>query len=122
MLREHKQIRVPETMLARGLAETDLPGEPVAYIKLSPDELARRFDLAFQHSFDNLDAIELALIEFSSGERVALIHHQGFPENETELFVDPSSWQRRDVVDDVLQTMSIRATELSWRQPWPTTA
>ena len=55
MLQEHEQVRLPKAQLASGLTGMDVPGEPVAYVTLSPFELARRHHLTFQESFDNLD-------------------------------------------------------------------
>jgi len=119
MLQEHEQIQLPNVELARGLMGMDVPGEPVAYVTLAPSELARRHHLTFQQSFDNLDSLKIAVLKFASGSQIALVHHAGFPENETELYADRDEWKHHDVVPTVLETLGIPASRVSWRQSWP---
>lgn len=116
---QYKQIHLPEAQLHRGLSGANVPGEPVAYLKLTPSYLARRYGLTFQDSFDNLDDLKIAIIEFGSGKRVALVHHKGFPDDETQLYMDRSDWQRGDEIPIVLKLLGISEAALSWRQDWP---
>lgn len=120
MSREHKQIRISEHQLKEGLATADLPGEPVAYLTFTPADLAHRYDLTFQDSFDNLDDLKIALLEFPSGRRVAFIHHNGFPLDETEIYLDRDDWAREDILPDVLDALRIPERTISWHQSWPT--
>jgi hypothetical protein len=120
MLRDHRQLRIPPRQLSRGLAETDVPGEPIAYLHAAPGALERRLHVQFQDSFDNLDSLRIALLELPTDQRVALIHHCGLPEDVTELYVDGHEWRQRDMLDDVLRSLGIAKDEVSWRQEWPT--
>ena len=75
--------------------------------------------LTFQESFDNLDALQIAVLKLASGSRIALVHHLGFPESETELYADRDEWKHHDVVPTVLETLGIPESLVSWRQSWP---
>jgi hypothetical protein len=119
MLQEHKQVQIPKSELEHGLMGANVPGEPVAYIRLSQSDLAYRYHLDFQESFDNLDSLKIAILELASGARVALVHHEGFPANETELYADRDEWKLHDVVPSVLKVLDIPEAQLSWRQNWP---
>jgi hypothetical protein len=119
MLREHRQRQLSLKQLREGLAGANLPGEPVAHIKLAPAEVAARYDLSFQDSFDNLDDLKIALVEFPDSRRIALVHHNGFPRDETELYADQQDWKHHDIVPDVLGRLGIPESNLSWRQTWP---
>jgi hypothetical protein len=119
MLQEHKQIQISKSQLEHGLMRANVPGEPVAYIRLSPSDLEHRYHLDFQESFDNLDTLKIAILKLTSGARVALVHHEGFPTDETELYVDRDEWKLHDAVPSVLKTLDIPESQLSWRQNWP---
>lgn len=117
MQQEYDPITIPSSDLESGLASTDLPGESVAHIRLAPDDLQRRYNVAFQQSFDNLDDLVIALIE-AGGNRFALIHHDGMPADETEVYADREAWERRDLVEDFLNALRLRDTDVLWRREW----
>lgn len=119
MFRWGEQIRFDEATLLHGLAKLDLPEEPVAYISLTPEELAQRYGIQFQDSFDTLDHLQIAFLRLASGHRIALIHHRSLSEDQTGIFVDHADWRRSDFLDDVLRMLNIGPDELSWRQEWP---
>lgn len=122
MLRDHRQIQVPEAQLERGLTGTDFPGEPVAIIEIDPHALARGVGAQLQHSFDQLDRLDFALLHLDSGVRAALVHHAGMPESETEIYVDRWVWSEKDILPDVLRALNVAPAEVSWRQEWPMSA
>jgi hypothetical protein len=119
MLKQHKQIKIPYSQLLHGLMGANVPGEPVAYLKSAPEALGHRYHLTFQESFDNLDALLIAVLELESGPRIALVHHAGFPENQTEVYADRQEWKQHDVVPTILRTLDIPESDVSWRQDWP---
>lgn len=117
-----KQVKITESQFGHGLMDANVPGEPVAYLRSTPDELEHRYHLTFQDSFDNLDSLQIAVLELAAGPRIALVHHEGFPDDETEVYADRADWRTHDVLPTILETLEIPETELSWRQSWPQSA
>lgn len=109
-----------------------VPWEPIAELKLGPHELVVRARLRFQHTFDGLDFVQLAVVDLDSGRRIALLQHRGSPPSSTLLYVLPQQFtsatdlpglmtaidQQQDVlIEETLTALGLAATEVVWRRP-----
>ena len=66
-------------------------GRPLATLRFSPEELAKRLGLAFEEGYDDLDWVELAAIARPDQSQACLMRYRGSPEPGTTVYVHASA-------------------------------
>lgn len=105
-----------------------VPWEPIAGFMLEPEDLERALGLRFQETFDGLDYLRLAILELSSGRRVALYRYRGarglllsiLPQQFTlvESEMETVAGAVTDaVVREVLDVLTLDPGVVEWRHP-----
>jgi hypothetical protein len=102
--------QLPLTM-TRGLAK------PVARIRLEPSEISARLRIEFETAADDLDRLQAAVLQSSSGLRFALVRHQHQPKPGTDILIDEQSYDAAEDLREALQVLSLRQGDLSWVDP-----
>lgn len=114
-----KQVMLPEERLRSGL--NGIQGmhreEPVALICAGPEALEKRLGVVFQDSHDDLDYVKVAALWLNSGQRVSLLRHVRSPSPGTELYVSAEEAQRPDALDQILESVGLTRSDLSWVRP-----
>jgi hypothetical protein len=142
-VRRPKQVLLSQAQLKHGLVAQPgvppfvggelVPWEPIAEVRLEPDQLAARTGLIFQDTFDGLDYLKLAVVDLDSGQRIALVRHRGRPlppgtlihclpqrfTSATDLpGVMAALDEHQDVlIEETLETLGLEATDVVWRRP-----
>jgi hypothetical protein len=91
-------------------------GEPIAVLRLEPDQLARRGDIKFRRGYDDLDELRVARIRTSGGGRFALLRHVNAPEPGTEVvaLIQPTNVSRD--IASVLALLELTNDDVTWRR------
>jgi hypothetical protein len=120
---EHRlrQIPIPDKQLKAGVyspANELVPWGMIATLHPRARALAKHAGLHFEDSFDEVDALQIALIEISGGRRVALVDHVDAPVPATEVHANVTDTQAADeLLHEVLAALNLDETEVAWRQP-----
>lgn len=97
------------------LAASDRRGElqPIAVLALSPPELTTRYGIEFQRDRDDLDAFDVALLEFETGEQFALLHYLSAQTDGTELYASESA-DPEQACHEFLTSFEMKPDQLEW--------
>jgi hypothetical protein len=97
------------------LSATDRRGElqPIAVLTLSPPELTTRYGIEFQRDRDDLDAFDVALLEFENGDQFALLHYLSAQTNGTELYAAQSA-DPEQACHEFLASFEMKPDQLEW--------
>jgi hypothetical protein len=60
-------------------------GDPVAVIRVEPEDLSRDLGLKFIRGHDDLDYLRLAAVSLNDGQPFLLVRHEGKPDPGTEI-------------------------------------
>jgi hypothetical protein len=97
------------------LAATDRRGElqPIAVLTLSPPELTTSYGIEFQRDSDDLDAFDVALLEFENGDQFALLHYLSAETGGTELYAAESA-DPEQACEEFLASFAMEPDQLEW--------
>ncbi len=93
-------------------------GEPIAVLRLEPDELARRHGFDFQSGYDDLDDIQVARVR-TKGRMFALLRHVHSPKPGTEVVALSRSRNMAHDVASILHRLNLDESDLAWKHPTP---
>ncbi|HYD49560.1 MAG TPA: hypothetical protein VEB21_14485 [Terriglobales bacterium] len=86
---------------------------PIALVAWEPMRLRKVCGLAFEESYDDLDAFDGALIEAESGHRFALVRRRHAPAPGTEIWSNGTDSARSDL-KEVLDTLGLDPDVVTW--------
>lgn len=101
------------TALKRG---TDF-GEPIAVLKIEPDQLARRRAIRFRAGYDDLDELRVARIKTPEGGQFALLRHIHAPKPGTEVVALSRSTNVSRDITSILNFLELTDADVVWRVP-----
>jgi hypothetical protein len=104
-----KQVSLKD--VAGGLAQ------PVATIKLEPEELKERYGIEFQESKDDLDDLVAALVRAPSGRMFALVRHRHQPNPGTDILTDEHSLDLGEDLADAVRYLGLSRADVKWVHP-----
>lgn len=115
-----RQLLISPGQLAAGVYGShnhDVPWECIALLNVRAAYVSARRPVQFARSFDDLDALDVALLECPTGERVALVDHLHKPAHGLEVRAEVSdSATAARVIADVLAGLGLTEAEIAWRR------
>lgn len=112
------QIALSETQLEQGLAnysDDDVPHMPIFIVALEPCDFERRWGVAFDESFDNLDYLKVAVLQTNDGLRISLIRHRGSPTPGTDVCVPEKVFGHNPAIAaEVMDALKIHPEDVVW--------
>jgi hypothetical protein len=120
---EHAEVKTSESRpLSQGYDAlewgSDL-GEPIAFLRVEPEQLATRAGVSFSSGHDDLDYVKVAMVTAPSGAMYALVRHERSPEEGTQVVsrsVQPSTVLGTDL-EQLLQQLRVPAAAVAWIRP-----
>jgi hypothetical protein len=112
------QITIPSGQLEAGVYSPTnelVPWGVIATLRPRASVLADRLGIQLQQSFDDVDALSLAVLETPSGNRVALVDRLRAPVPATEVHAnvqDPTAARR--LLDALLAALDLDADSVMW--------
>jgi hypothetical protein len=97
--------------LSAGQRRSEL--QPVAVLTLSPPELTTRYGIEFERDHDDLDAFDVALLEFGNGHQFALLHYLNAQSGGTELYAAESA-DPAQACHEFLTSLDVEPEQLEW--------
>jgi DNA-binding protein HU-beta len=92
-------------------------GEPIAVLKIEPDQLARRHAIRFRAGYDDLDELRVARIKTPEGGEFALLRHVHAPKPGTEVVALSRSTNVSRDIASILNLLDLTLADVVWRVP-----
>jgi hypothetical protein len=96
------------------LSEVTFATNPVAVLRLEPDELPTAKSLNFREGFDDLDYLVFATLLLSSGREVTLVRHTNAPNPGTEICMVPEDNAIALTILESIKILNLTKADLSW--------
>jgi hypothetical protein len=101
----------------KALEEITLADNPIALLRLEPEELTVKNALEFYESFDDLDYLRYSCLTLPSECPVTLVRHRGAPVPGTEICVATNNSDAAETVVEALKQLGLALQDLSWIHP-----
>ena len=85
-------------------------------LRFDPDELAERYGLSFEESYDDLDWFKLAAVALPDGSQAWLTKYQGEQEPGTTVYVDAAA-DPAMAKEQLAQTLGLTEDDFRWVTP-----
>jgi hypothetical protein len=101
----------------KGRVTKSMPGDPIAVLRMEPDELAKSRRIKFRSGHDDLDRLRIARIRTADGQTFALVRHLHAPRPGTEIVTVTSSSDLWGDIQGVLERLNLTDKDLAWWHP-----
>ena len=119
--RRARQIPIPDAQLKAGVygpANRLVPWGMIATLVPRAQALTTRAGIQFADSFDDVDALKVALIEMPSAVLVALVDHLDAPVPAMEVHANVSDAPAVErLLQEVLAALDLTDDAVGWRRP-----
>jgi hypothetical protein len=89
----------------------------VATIRQDVEMIAKRNNLEFQESYDDLDFLVFAILPLSPTSRVALVSHKNAPVPGIEICVQHDIQNVSEAISQTLYQLNLTLEDLTWIDP-----
>ncbi|MBV9322913.1 MAG: hypothetical protein JO352_03875 [Chloroflexi bacterium] len=121
------QILLTDEQLEAGLDDKmnwPSPGENLMMLSVEPEDLASRFRIKFQESWDDLDYLKVARLQTRSGKQFTLVRHRGTPAPGVLVTVGTGELAAAsDFERELMEALEVTPEQVVWRaptvNPWP---